>query len=189
MGDVTIDDVPSRSVTSRLVLTRPVDADMAELFDLHTDPRVWEHLPSARHLEIAQTQKLVDDYEAGWAANGLDVWVARDRQTGGLVGMGGASLRGERAWNLYYRLVPAAWGRGYAQEIVTAARAATSALKSDLPHVAILLENNEGSRRTAERAGLQLMWRGADRGNADVSAIRRVYADGPLTDEDLALFV
>jgi RimJ/RimL family protein N-acetyltransferase len=186
---VNADSTLSRTLSPRLILTRPEGADLPELFDLHSDVRVWEHLPSARHLDPAQTQQLVDGYRAGWESNGLDVWVARDRETGGLVGMGGPSLRSGRAWNLYYRLAPSAWGRGYAQEIVTAARAATAQLGSELPHVAFLLEHNEGSRRAAERAGLELVWRGPDHGNPDPSAIRLVYADRPLDAEELAVFV
>ncbi|MGY4859827.1 GNAT family N-acetyltransferase [Cryobacterium sp. AP23] len=179
----------SPTMTKRLVLTTPVDADIAELFDLHADPRVWKHLPSGRHIERVQTEKLLENYLAGWAENGLDVWVARNRETNLLIGIGGPSLRGERAWNLYYRLAPTAWGQGYAQEIVAAARAATASLGSELPHVALLLEHNEGSRRAAERAGLQLAWRGMDRGNPDPSAIRLVYADRPLSSDELAVFV
>ena len=175
--------------TARLTLSRPQNDDFAELHALHSDERVWEHLPSGRHITTAQTQALIDRYDAGWQANALDVWVARDRLTQTLVGMGGPSLRGERAWNLYYRLAPEAWGRGFAQEIVHAARSATVSTGRTLPHVAFLLEHNEGSRRAAERAGLELAWRGADRGNPDPAAIRLVYADQPLDDETLALFI
>jgi RimJ/RimL family protein N-acetyltransferase len=162
---------------------------VADLFELHADARVWDHLPSGRHTEVLQTRELVNRYRAGWVANGLDVWVARDRATGVLVGMGGPSLRGGRAWNIYYRLVPASWGNGYAQEIVDAARTATAELGSDLPHVAYLLEHNEGSRRTAERAGLRLVWRGLDVGNPDPTAVRLVYADQPLENAALAEFI
>jgi RimJ/RimL family protein N-acetyltransferase len=186
---VTIEPDFSPTITSRLVLTTPVDADVDELFDLHADPRVWDHLPSGRHIDPVQTKALLDNYRVGWTENGLDVWVARDSATNRLVGMGGPSLRGGRAWNLYYRLAPAAWGRGYAQEIVAAARAATAELGSELPHVAMLLEHNKGSRRAAERAGLQLVWRGPDRGNPDSSAMRLVYADRHVSVEDLELFV
>jgi RimJ/RimL family protein N-acetyltransferase len=188
MNSVTIEPDLSPRMTTRLVLTTPVDADVAELFELHTDPRVWEHLPSGRHIDPVQTKALLDTYREGWIENGLDVWVARDSETKVLLGMGGPSLRGGRAWNIYYRLAPTAWGRGYAQEIVAAARAATAELGSDLPHVAVLLEHNEGSRRAAERAGLHLVWRGIDRGNPDSSAMRLVYADRPLSTDDLVLF-
>jgi RimJ/RimL family protein N-acetyltransferase len=177
------------TLTTRLVLSTPMDTDMDELFDLHSDPRVWKHLPSGRHTDPVQTKELLDRYLKGWAENRLDVWVARDRETKTLVGMGGPSLRGGRVWNLYYRLAPAAWGLGYAQEIVAAARTATAELGSELPHVAVLLEHNEGSRRTAERAGFDQVWRGQDQGSPDTSAMRLIYADRPLSSDDLALFV
>lgn len=179
----------SPTVTDRLTLARPTEQDLAGLHELHADPAVWTHLPSARHTSIEQTRELVERYSAGWDANGLDVWVARDTATGELVGIGGPSLRGGVAWNLYYRLAPAAWGRGYAQELIAAARAAVTETGSDLPVVAFLLEHNEGSRRAAERAGLEVVWRGPDAGNPDPGAVRLVFADRPLSAEALRVFL
>ena len=176
------------TLTERLTLSRPTDRDLPELHALHADPEVWRHLPSARHTEPSQTRELVDRYLAGWEVNGVDVWVARDTATGALVGMGGPSLRGGLAWNIYYRLAPSAWGRGYAQEIVAAARQAVSATGRDLPLVASLLEHNEGSRRAAQRAGLELVWRGPDEGNPDPDAVRLLFADRPLSEDALRLF-
>jgi hypothetical protein len=51
--------------------------------------------------------------------------------------------------------------------------------------VAYLLEHNVESRGRAERAGLQLVWRGADAGNPDPAAVRLVYADRPVPDDVL----
>jgi hypothetical protein len=39
------------------------------------------------------------------------------------------------------------------------------------------LEHNLASRALAEKAGLDLVWRGPDAGNPDPGAIRLVYAD------------
>ena len=182
-------DLPPSTTTERLTLSRPAEHDLPELHELHADPRVWEHLPAARHTAPEQTRALIDRYLVGWEANGLDVWVARDSETGSLVGIGGPSLRGGLAWNLYYRLSPSAWGHGYAQEIIAAARAAVAERGPDLPLVAYLLEHNEGSRRTAERAGLQVAWRGHDEGNPDRDAVRLVFADRPLSAAALRVFV
>lgn len=176
------------TTTPRLTLSKPGEGDLAELHDLHADPETWRHLPSARHTEPQQTRALVESYLAGWEAHGLDVWVARDSETHALVGMGGPSLRGGLAWNVYYRLTPSAWGHGYAQEIIAAAREAVAETGPDLPLVARLLENNEGSRRAAERAGFELVWRGPDAGNPDPAAVRLILADRPLGDAALRLF-
>jgi RimJ/RimL family protein N-acetyltransferase len=92
-------------------------------------------------------------------------------------------VRHRAVWNLYYRLTPAAQGHGLASEMVTAAQAAAADLRPDLPVVASLLEHNLGSKSIAERAGLELAWRGPDSGNPDVTAIRLIYADRPLADD------
>lgn len=181
----------SPTTTDRLLLTAPTDQDLGELHALHSDPAVWTHLPSGRYTELAQTQGLVARYRAGWRRYGLDTWVVRLRAAPDprpLIGMGGCSLRDELAWNLYYRLTPTAWGHGYAQELVAAARAAAAQVRPDLPVVAYLLEHNTGSKRAAERAGLELVWRGPDAGNPDPGAVRLIYADRPVGEETLARF-
>lgn len=77
----------------------------------------------------------------------------------------------------------------YAQEIIAAARAAAAQVHPKLPVTAYLLEHNVGSKRAAERAGLHLVWRGADAGNPDPSAVRLVYSDRALDDGMLNVLV
>ncbi|MEW1956757.1 GNAT family N-acetyltransferase [Kineococcus sp. NPDC059986] len=166
--------------TERLVLTRPVPADLDDVFTLYSDPAVWEHLPSRRHTDPATTQRLLDVVEEGWQLMGLGSWVARDPD-GALVGTGGCDLRLGLAWNLGYRLARASWGQGYAQEIVRAALAAAQRVRADVPVTAYLLEHNVRSKAAAERAGLDLVWRGPDAGNPDRAAVRLLYADRPLS--------
>lgn len=190
----------SRTETARLVLTRPSPDDLDELFSLHSDPTVWTHLPSGRHRTRTDTEQLVNRHAQSWRAHGLGMWVARTRVSGPagaepagpgpgqLVGIGGCSVRDGAGWNLYYRLSPAWWGQGFAQEIITAARSAAEDVRPDLPVVAYLLEHNHGSKAAAERAGLQLVWRGPDAGNPDPEAVRLVYADRPLATQGLATF-
>ena len=52
--------------------------------------------------------------------------------------------------------------------------------------LAYLLEHNLASRRTAERLGMRLAWRGPDRPNPDPDAVRLVYVDREPTDELVA---
>ncbi|KQW06793.1 hypothetical protein ASC66_09110 [Leifsonia sp. Root4] len=180
------------TVTTPGLLLSPVGAaDIDDLYAMHSDPRVWTHLPAARHDRIEQTQRLVDVALEGWAANGLDYWSVRlgtDGEGSTVLGMGGCSLRAGRAWNLYYRLHPDIQGHGYAQQLIGAARASAAAHRPELPVVAYLLEHNVGSRRAAERAGLQLVWNGPDAGNPNPAAVRLIYADRPVDDETLHAF-
>ena len=130
-----------------------------------------------------------------WERDGLGYWTARLRadlpgtslRAGDVIGTGGCALRvGTSWWNLYYRLTPAAWGRGLAAELVDAALEAAHAVAPDRPVVAYLLEHNVQSRGRAERAGLTLVWRGPDAGNPDAAAVRLVYADRPASNDLLA---
>ena len=166
--------------TERLVLARPTADDVEDVFRLYSDPAVWEHFPSRRHTHRGTTEELLAHVEESWQVIGLGSWTARD-DGGRLVGTGGCDLRLGLAWNLGYRLARDVWGRGFAQEIIRAARAAARQVRPDMAVTAHLLENNSRSRATAERAGLELVWTGPDAGNPDRDAVRLLYADRPLS--------
>ncbi|MCL3863269.1 GNAT family N-acetyltransferase [Actinotalea sp. K2] len=175
-------------VTERLVLDVPEPGDVQDLHEVHADPSVWEHFPSGRHTTPADTEAFLRRCGEGWSEHGLDYWTVRLREpsgTGPVVGLAGCSVRDGVVWNLYYRLSRATWGRGYAQEIIGAARTAAGQVRPELPVVACLLEHNRGSRKAAERAGLELTWTGPDIGNPDPTAVRLVYADRPLSEDAL----
>lgn len=185
-----------RSVTTaRLRLDAVLPDDLDEHFALMSDPAVWEHLPSGRHIEREQTAAAIQHSLGHWARDGLGYWTARLREdlpgtplpAGAVVGTGGCALRvGTAWWNLYYRLTPAAWGHGLAAELVTAALDSARTVDPDRPVVAYLLEHNVESRRRAERSGLARVWRGPDAGNPDPDAVRLIYADRPLSADLLA---
>jgi RimJ/RimL family protein N-acetyltransferase len=182
--------------TARLRLDAVVPEDLDAHFALMSDPGVWAHLPSGRHTDPARTAAGIEDSVGHWARDRLGYWTARLRddlpadqvpaglRPGTVVGTGGCAVRaGTTWWNLYYRLTPPAWGLGLAAELVTAALDAARAIDPDRPVVAYLLEHNAASRGRAERAGLSLVWRGADAGNPDPGAVRLVYADRPLPED------
>lgn len=164
--------------TSRLWLDRPLDADLPDLHAIHADPRTWRHFPSGRHVDIEQTASAIRADDERWRRDGLSFWAVRDRGGGPVVGQGGCARLPEQAWwNLYYRLSPEVQGRGYAVELATRAIEAAHDVSPELPDLAFLLEHNEASRRTADRVGLRLVWRGPDLGNPDPEAVRLVFVD------------
>jgi RimJ/RimL family protein N-acetyltransferase len=171
--------------TERLALWRPSPRDVDELFAIQSDPRLWWHYPSLRITERSQTVARIERWLDGWRANGLDTWVVRLRGGDALIGYGGCSLRGE-VWNLGYRLAPDVHGRGYATELAAEAMRHARALDAGRPIVARLLEHNKASERVAINVGMTLVYRGADAGNPDPSAVRRIYADRTLTAAQLA---
>ncbi|GAA8844882.1 hypothetical protein DUHN55_14320 [Helicobacter pylori] len=46
--------------TERLQLDAPSRDDLAELFAIYSDPRVWTHFPSLRHTTVEQTERMLD---------------------------------------------------------------------------------------------------------------------------------
>ncbi|MFE5776039.1 GNAT family N-acetyltransferase [Brachybacterium sp. NPDC056505] len=183
---------PERS-TERLDLHVPRLSDLPELHALYADPRVWEHFPQLRHTDEQDTRTMLEHWIAQWERDGLGTWIVRPRGEGELLGNAGCSLRGAvdeaakgaRFWNLGYRFRPEAQGQGFAREAARAAIEAARAAAADVPVVAFLLEHNEASAALARRLGLVQRHRGPDAGNPDPSAVRLVFSDRELSDEEL----
>lgn len=181
--------------TTRLWLDEPVAADAADLFAIHSDPASWAHFPSGRVTDPAAGAVMVGASRRRFDRDGLAYWSVRDADGGPVVGRGGCALPDEALdadptgrgwWNLYYRFDQRVLGRGYATEMGTAALAAARAVAPERPVLAYLLEHNHASRRTAERLGLRLVWRGPDADNPDPDGVRLVYLDRDPDDELVA---
>jgi len=171
--------------TDRLELSAMTEGDIDLIYSLNSDRRVWAHFPSGVHTSRERTAALVAVQAAAWERDGLGYWTAR-LLDGTFAGVGGCSVRDQVAWNVYYRFKPEAQGQGLASELVREACAAAAKVRPDLPITAFLLEHNLASKAVAEKAGLQLAWRGPDTGNPDPAAIRLVYADRELMPDVLA---
>ena len=177
---------PREDATDRLDLDRPRLDDVDELFELLSDPRVWTHFPSLRHTSPDTTRTAVERWIGSWRRDGLGPWVVRERGSERLAGCGGCSLLGGAVWNLGYRFTVDAQGRGFATEMSRQALARARSTEPRRPIVAYLLEHNKASAAVARKLGMELQWRGPDAGNPDPYAVRLVYADGPLSAEELA---
>ncbi|MGO3313498.1 MAG: GNAT family N-acetyltransferase [Brachybacterium tyrofermentans] len=170
--------------TRRLQLDAPREADLEDLHRIYSDARTWSHLPSGRFADLATTCGALDRWLEDWTVHGLGAWVAREG--GVVVGHGGCAVRQDAFWNLGYRFAPEAQGRGLATELSQAAITAALEARPELPVVVYLLEHNAASAVVAEKVGLILRHRGPDAGNPDPSAVRLVYSDRELSDQELA---
>jgi ribosomal-protein-alanine N-acetyltransferase len=129
--------------TERLLLRRPRTADLDAHHRIHADPRTWAHRPELRHTSREQSRRQLAHWLAHWQEHGF-----------GCLMLLRGWRDGEDVLNLYYRLEPESWGRGYATEI---SRAALALAARELPSrlvVARIRPNNEASMRVAERAGM-----------------------------------
>lgn len=103
--------------SGRLTLSRPVDSDVAAIFDACQDPLIQEFttVPSPYTREDAVT--FVDLVSQWWDDGSELVWAIRDGA--GLAGMIGLHRIKDGAAELGYWLAPDARGRGYILEAAT----------------------------------------------------------------------
>jgi RimJ/RimL family protein N-acetyltransferase len=148
--------------TERLVLRRFTAADVDNLVELDSDPDVMRFLnggyPTPR--EVIQNRTLPRFLRYDEPFSGFGFWAAIEKSTGEFLGWfhfrpsEGAS-RDEVG--LGYRLRKSAWGKGYATE---ASRALIRKGFTELGVqrvVASTYQDNVGSRRVMEKAGMTLV--------------------------------
>lgn len=175
-----------KTPSGRLLLDRPTADDAQELFQLVNDPRVWTHFPSLRPTDISETIASLARWDASWQRDGVGVWIVRLAETRELVGYAGCDVRGgDLFWNLGYRFGADHHGHGYATEASLVAMEQARRARPELPIVAFLLEHNQASAVVAEKVGLTLRHRAPDAGNPDPDAVRLVYSDRELSNEEL----
>ncbi|WP_442973126.1 GNAT family N-acetyltransferase [Rhodococcus sp. NBC_00297] len=160
-------------------------ADECELFALCSDPREWVQDPGLRHTSPADTRAILGSWIDQWNRDKLGTWVVRRHTESVIVGFGGCSIRQHSFWNLGYRFLPSVRGLGYATEMSCAAVVAAACVRPDLPVVAYLRESNAASARVAEKAGLVLVGRFPVADDAHPGAVRLVYANRRLGDDEL----
>lgn len=184
-------DTPQEILTDRLRLRRPDPGDSDVVFAINADPRVWTHFPSLRPTDPVQIVAMIEGWQRSWERSGLGPWVVRLRSTDEVIGNGGCTLIHSDAdpaagvWNLGYRLSADHHGRGYATELARTALAEATRVAPQHPVVAYMVEHNRASAAVAEKVGLTLIHRASDRGNPDPAVMRLVYADRPLTTNQL----
>ncbi|NIH82059.1 GNAT family N-acetyltransferase [Amycolatopsis viridis] len=140
--------------TERLLLRplRPDDRD--DVVAIQTDPRTHCHDPAAPTRGEADVKFTA--WLEHWNAHGFGYLAVLPLGSAELIGVGGlqhTQFDGLPLLNLYYRLRPTAWGRGYATEL---ASAVVEWAERDLPGLPVQISvhtTNEPSLRVAERLG------------------------------------
>ena len=137
-------------------LRPPRAADLDAVFRIHGDPRTNRHNPAGPDPDLAASRQRLGEWLDHWDRHGFGYW-AIESDDGGVIGFCGVrheTWRGRPVLNLYYRFAPEVWGRGLAS--ATAAHAVRWAAEHhpDRPVIAYTTEDNVGSQRTAQAAGL-----------------------------------
>lgn len=145
-------------VTPRLSLSIPHDDDRSDFRALNADPEVMRHFPAVQTAE--ESDALVARCREGFAMHGFGYFTVRRREDGAFVGFVGLGVPSFDApfmpcVEIGWRLVAAAWGRGYATE------AAREALRFGFEEhglaeiVSFTAVVNQPSRRVMERLGMR----------------------------------
>lgn len=147
--------LPAKFRTRRLLLTRIEQADSAELIRMHQDPRVAAMLGGPR--TDGEWSSVAGELAAHWEQHGFGWWMARDAQSGQLIGRGGlrrVEVCGVMETEIGFSVVPEFWGRGYATELARVA-VAQGFVKLGLADVVSFTQpGNEALRRVMEKTGL-----------------------------------
>lgn len=145
--------------TERLLLRRPLSADIASYFAIHGNPETNRFNPSGPVVSEEQAAKSLDHWCRHWDQHGFGYWmVAKREHPSYIIGCGGVMMKqiGEVVHpNLYFRFRPSSWGYGYAGEMAAAAlKVAFEKLK--LPEIiATVRPSNTPSIRLLEKLGLK----------------------------------
>jgi len=110
-----------------------------------------------------------------WTNDGIAYWCVALPSDPRVIGFAGVEIHkwlDRDVFNLYYRLTPTEWGKGYATEAAIEGVKAAAVVRPDLPIVARSRSSNLASIRVAEKVGLN---RRVDLEQADGEANRVVY--------------
>lgn len=143
--------------TAHLTLRPITDADVTDerIIGWHTDPAGYELMSEAPRTRDDAVEALQTWREA-WDADGISYWIAEHEGTP--VGIGGVRAMNYQSHphlNLYYRLDPQSWRRGFGSEIACAATAYAQEFYTAGPVITRIAPANEPSLRIAERAGME----------------------------------
>jgi RimJ/RimL family protein N-acetyltransferase len=100
---------------------------------------------------------LADELAAHWEQHGFGWWMARDAQSGQLIGCGGlrrVEICGGVETEVGFSVVPGFRGRGYASELARVAVAQGFVTLGLADVISFTQPGNEASRRVMEKTGL-----------------------------------
>lgn len=145
--------------TERLILRVPTLDDFDELYSIHANPETnifnpgWEK-PSRE--EFLDTLNIIIDHHKKHGFGYYSLVDKADNRVFGLCGLRFTTINGKKYLNLYYRIDPSKMRRGFVKEAASKIiDAITNELNNEYKVIALTLDKNIPSRKTAESLGLK----------------------------------
>jgi [ribosomal protein S5]-alanine N-acetyltransferase len=147
-----------RIETSRLILRRPVLSDVPRLFEFLGNAEAMQHTHADASLRQCRRRVAVHEWQR--RRNGYAPWTIVTKADARIIGWGGLyDDPFDPGWGteVAYFFEPAAWGRGYATELILACMTFADDILG-LPEIhAFARPENVGSRRVLEKAGFEVV--------------------------------
>jgi len=142
-------------ITARLGLRRPVLDDLSYFVAIDSDPRTNLYRPGGAP-NSERSAETFREFLREWDAHEAGYWVVElIDEVIGMAGVEPQRFSNRSCWNLYYRLSPDVWGKGFAAEAAIEAVAMASKTEPTWPVVARTRPLNYAAAHVAMKAGLQ----------------------------------
>jgi len=143
-------------LTPRLQLRPPRDVDTTEVFHCYaSDPDVTRYVGWPRHRDIDDTRAFITFAKAEWQRWPAGPLLIESREDGRLLGSTGLAFETADIASTGYVLAKAAWGKGYAQEALSAVVAMADRLGVQYLY-ALCHADHAVSAHLLERCGFEL---------------------------------
>jgi ribosomal-protein-alanine N-acetyltransferase len=118
---MTLEKMPARVETERLVLRRPLASDADAVFARYaSDPEVVRYVGFPAHRSLDDTRAFIVASDNQWDAWPCGPYLIESRADGRLLGGTGLAFETSRRAMTGYVLAKDSWGRGYATEALRA---------------------------------------------------------------------
>jgi [ribosomal protein S5]-alanine N-acetyltransferase len=142
--------------TPRLILRRPRLADVPGLFEFMGDRSAMRYTQAHASMETCRRQIAVCEYRR--RHDGYAPWAILTKEDRRIIGWGGLyDDPFDPGWGVevIYRFHPAAWGKGFATELVSACTRYADTVLGLVEIGAFTHPDNAASRRVLEKAGFE----------------------------------
>jgi RimJ/RimL family protein N-acetyltransferase len=135
---------------------RRVTADDLEIVArLHSDPATNAHNPYGADADLDVTRSRLEEFVRHWDDYGFGYELICDAdEVIGICGVRRDVWQSLQVLNLYWRLLPEFWGRGYARAAGQHALDAARAVRHREPVIARIVAGNAASEHLAEKLGM-----------------------------------